>query len=124
MVVTAVTGCPVQPDFDPLAPGYLADPFAAWSSLPIEARPLFYAPAIDYYILTRHADIAEVFHDSETHEVAPPRDPGVHGIPGARDGTGDPRPRGRTARRRERRRVLRPGRGIVLPPCRRTRSSR
>ena len=40
--------------FDPLAPEFLADPFAVrWRDEP----PVFYAPSLDYYVVTRYADV-------------------------------------------------------------------
>ena len=62
--------CPVRADFDPLSPWFLADPFVVWASLPRET-PVFYAPAIDYYVVTRYADIEGVFLDHETYSNAP-----------------------------------------------------
>jgi cytochrome P450 len=61
--------CPVRGDFDPLSPAFLADPFAVLMSLPGDA-PVFYAPAIDYYVVTRYADIEEVFLDPDTYSAA------------------------------------------------------
>ena len=52
--------CPVIGTFDPLDPSFLADPFAVVRALPADA-PVFYAPSIDYYVVTRHADIEAVF---------------------------------------------------------------
>ena len=59
-------GCPVHADFDPLSPRYLQDPFAVLRELPVEEAPIFYAPAIDYYVVTRYEDIEAIFHDHET----------------------------------------------------------
>ena len=50
--------CPVDESFDPLSPVYLADPYAVLASLPSGEQPLFFAPAIGYYVLTRYDDIA------------------------------------------------------------------
>src|SRR5262245_21800843 len=61
--------CPVHADFDPLSPTFLADPFAVLASLTHE-MPVFYAPSIDYYIVTRHADIESVFLDHEAYSAA------------------------------------------------------
>jgi cytochrome P450 len=61
--------CPVHADFDPLSPTFLADPFAVLASLPRET-PVFYAPSIDYYIVTRYADIEAIFLDHETYSAA------------------------------------------------------
>ncbi len=56
-------------DFDPLSPTFLADPFAFITSLQREA-PVFYAPSIGYYVVTRYADIEAVFLDHETYSAA------------------------------------------------------
>jgi cytochrome P450 len=62
--------CPVHADFDPLSPTFLADPFAVLVSLPRE-MPVFYAPSIDYYVVSRYADIEAIFLDHETYSAAP-----------------------------------------------------
>jgi cytochrome P450 len=62
------TGCPVAHDFDPLAPGFLRDPFAVLAN--VSDEPVFYAPSLDYYVVTRYADIDAVFHDNETYSAA------------------------------------------------------
>jgi cytochrome P450 len=59
-------GCPVHERFDPLAPEFLADPFAFMADLP----PVFYAPPLGYYVVTRYAEIDEVFLDPETYSAA------------------------------------------------------
>jgi cytochrome P450 len=61
--------CPVHAEFDPLSPEFLADSFAVLDSLPCEA-PVFYAPSIDYYVVTRYADIEAVFLDPKTYSAA------------------------------------------------------
>src|SRR5215510_12216645 len=61
--------CPVHADFDPLSATFLADPFAVLAALPRE-MPVFYAPSIDYYVVTRYADIEVVFLDPETYSAA------------------------------------------------------
>jgi cytochrome P450 len=66
---SAAPGCPVDTDFDPLSAHYLADPFAVLATLPSET-PVFYAPSIGYYVVTRHADIERVFRDSATFSAA------------------------------------------------------
>ena len=66
-----VPGCPVAESFDPLSPEFLADPFAVLAALPPAARqPVFYAPSIGYYVLTRHADIDQAFRDHTTFSAA------------------------------------------------------
>lgn len=62
--------CPVEPAFDPLAPEFLADPFAVMRSLPLAERPVFYAPAIDYYVITRYRDIEAIFSDPDSYSAA------------------------------------------------------
>ena len=68
---TAMLGrCPVLPGFDPLSPVYLADPFAVLAGLPDTERTIFFAPTIDYYVVTQHADIAAIFQDTATFSAA------------------------------------------------------
>jgi cytochrome P450 len=66
MASTVAPGCPVRADFDPLSPRHLADPFAVLAELPAGEAPVFYAPAIDYYVVTRYEDIEAVFLDHDT----------------------------------------------------------
>jgi cytochrome P450 len=66
---SAVGACPVQAGFDPLSPEALADPMHVLASLP-EDEPVFYAPAIDYFVVTRYADVEAVFRDPETFSAA------------------------------------------------------
>ncbi len=61
--------CPVRADFDPLSPAFLADPFRILAALPHE-MPVFYAPSIDYYVVTRYADIETIFLDHESYSTA------------------------------------------------------
>ena len=57
--------------FDPLSSEFLADPYAVMASLPAEA-PVFYAPSLDYYVITRYADVEAIFRDPRTTR-RPPR---------------------------------------------------
>jgi cytochrome P450 len=68
-------GCPAHEGFDPLAPAYLADPYAVMSTLPLGETPVFYAPVIDYYVVTRHADVEQVFRDPRTYSAAVAQQP-------------------------------------------------
>src|SRR5215510_13413369 len=61
--------CPIHADFDPLSTLFLADPFAVLAALP-GATPVFHAPSIDYYVVTRYADIEAVLLDPETYSAA------------------------------------------------------
>jgi cytochrome P450 len=63
-------GCPVNAAFDPLSPAYLDDPCAIMAALPLAEAPIFYAPSIGYHVVTRHADIAQVFDDPATYSAA------------------------------------------------------
>ena len=58
-------GCPVHEGFDPLSEAFLADPYAA---MPDE--PVFYAPSLDYHVVTRYADVEQVFLDPATYSAA------------------------------------------------------
>jgi cytochrome P450 len=63
-VEQAETGQPVDPDFDPLAPDYLADPYPYYARFRKEA-PVFYAPKIDFWVVSRYEDIVEIVKDPE-----------------------------------------------------------
>lgn len=63
-------GCPVHEPFDPLSPEFLADPYAVLAALPLHETPVFYAPSIGYYVVTRHADVERVFRDPATWSAA------------------------------------------------------
>src|SRR5580658_8244065 len=66
----AVPGCPVDESFDPLSPEYLADPYAVLAKLPGDGAPVFYAPSIGYYVVTRYHDIEAVFKDPASYSAA------------------------------------------------------
>jgi cytochrome P450 len=61
---------PVDPRFDPLGAEYLADPYAVLAGLPVGEAPVFYAPSIDYFVVTRYADIERVYRDPATYSAA------------------------------------------------------
>jgi len=82
MTSHAASACPFRADFDPLSPTFLANPFAVIASLPPET-PVFYAPSIDYYVVTRYADIKAVFLDPETYSASPAQLPLVEIVPKA-----------------------------------------
>jgi cytochrome P450 len=77
-------GCPVLEGFDPLAPEFLADPYAVLAGLPREA-PVFYAPSIGYYVITRYADIEQVFRDPGSYSAAAAQVPLVPLVPEAQE---------------------------------------
>jgi len=70
MASTVAPGCPVHAEFDPLSSHYLEDPFAVMRALPAREEPIFYAPAIDYYVVTRYEDIEAIFLDHDTFSAA------------------------------------------------------
>jgi cytochrome P450 len=65
-----VPGCPVDDSFDPLAPEFLADPYAVLSKLPLAEAPVFFAPSIGYYVITSYADVEAVFRDPTAYSAA------------------------------------------------------
>jgi cytochrome P450 len=77
-------GCPVDESFDPLSRDYLADPYAVLAGLPpARDRPVFFAPSIGYYVLTRYADIEQVFRDQATYSAAVTQAPLAPLVPAA-----------------------------------------
>ena len=65
-------GHPLDTDFDPLAPDYLADPY--YVRFRREA-PIFYAPKIDFWVVSRYEDILEIVKDPETFSNARVQEP-------------------------------------------------
>ena len=76
----AATGCPVHADFDPLSDDFLADPFASFTDAPV-----FYAPSIDYYVVTRYRDIEAIFLNPQDYSAAAAQLPLVQLVPEARE---------------------------------------
>jgi cytochrome P450 len=76
-------GCPVHETFDPLSPQYLTDPYAVLAGLPTGDEPVFYAPSIGYYVVTRYADIEQVFRDPQAYSAAVAQAPLVPLVPEA-----------------------------------------
>jgi cytochrome P450 len=77
------TGCPVHEEFDPLSPEFLADPYAVLAGLPLAETPVFYAPSIGYYVITRYTDIEQVFRDPGSYSAAAAQAPLVPLVPEA-----------------------------------------
>ena len=69
--------CVVRADFDPFSPRFLADPFAVMDT--VRGTPVFYAPSIDYYVVTRYAELETVFLDEKTFGRANPVAAGTGG---------------------------------------------
>jgi cytochrome P450 len=66
----AAPGCPVDEDFDPLAPEFLADPYTVMARLPDGRKPVFFAPSIGYYVVTSYGAIQQAFGDPTTYSAA------------------------------------------------------
>jgi hypothetical protein len=70
MTIREASGCPVNANFDPLSENFLSDPYAVLAGRPLATEPVFYAESIGYYVITRYADIEQVFRDPETYSAA------------------------------------------------------
>ncbi len=57
---------PVDKGFDPPGPDYLAVPYPYYERSRREA-PFFYAPKLDYRVVSRYGDVQEIVKDPETH---------------------------------------------------------
>ncbi|KLO42402.1 hypothetical protein ABW17_12285 [Mycobacterium nebraskense] len=58
-------GCPVVDSYQPTADEQLVDPFSAWAVARRET-PVFFAPALGAYVLTRYDDICAITNDPQT----------------------------------------------------------
>jgi cytochrome P450 len=67
-------GQPVDPHFDPLDPDYLADPYPYYARFRREA-PVFYAPKVDFWVVSRYEDILEIVKDPKTFSNARVQEP-------------------------------------------------
>lgn len=85
MVDEEAVGCPVDPDFDALSPGYLADPVAVLAGVPPERRPVFFAPRLGYYVVTGYAEIDHVFRHPELFSAGSAQLPLVPLVPEAQE---------------------------------------
>ena len=65
---------PVDHEFNPLDPDYLADPYPFYARFRREA-PVFYAPKIDFWVVSRYEDIQEIVKDPETFSNARVQEP-------------------------------------------------
>ena len=64
-----MSGCPIDAGFDPLSADYLRDPYPILRAVR-ERTPVCYAPSIDMWVVTRHADVRSVFVDPETFSAS------------------------------------------------------
>ena len=58
-----------SPAFDPFAPAFLADPYP-WYTRYRERHPVFYAPELDYWVLSRYHDVRTAFRDTAVYSAA------------------------------------------------------
>jgi len=58
-------GCPVVDGYQPTADEQLVDPFSAWAVARRET-PVFFAPALGAYVVTRYDDICAITNDPQT----------------------------------------------------------
>jgi hypothetical protein len=56
---------PVDPNFDPLDPDCLGDPYPLYARFRRKA-PIFYAPKIDFWVVSRYEDMQNILKDPET----------------------------------------------------------
>ena len=71
-------------DFDPFAAHYLADPYPALARLRAD-EPVFFAPELDMWVLTRATDIEAVFTNPQVYSAAIAQDPLFPPAEAARD---------------------------------------
>lgn len=67
MTHTALT--PLLPDFDPLSPAFLADPYEALIKAQTD-QPVFFYPPVGLWCVARREDILDVLADTETFSSA------------------------------------------------------
>lgn len=65
---------PLDPDFDPLDPDYLADPYPYYARFRKET-PVFYAPKIDFWVISRYEDVQRIVKDPKTFSNARVQEP-------------------------------------------------
>jgi cytochrome P450 len=56
-------------DFDPFSTAFLADPYPFFADYR-QRSPVFYSPALDYWVLTRYTDVRAAFRDTSTYSAA------------------------------------------------------
>ena len=83
MGVEVPANCPVSRDFDPFSPAYLADPYPTLAAVRAEG-PVFPAPDLDMWVVTRAADIDAILADPGTFSSAIAQDPLFALAPAAR----------------------------------------
>ncbi|RZL81418.1 MAG: cytochrome P450 [Rhodococcus sp. (in: high G+C Gram-positive bacteria)] len=61
--------CPVSHEFNPFGGSYQEDPAGSLRKARHE-QPVFYSPLLDYYVVTRYADIKAIFRDTTSFSAA------------------------------------------------------
>ncbi|MDQ4119764.1 MAG: cytochrome P450 [Actinomycetota bacterium] len=74
MSPTTSSACPAHSAFDPFDADYLRDPYPVLTAVRAET-PVFYAPDLDMWVVTRYADIEAIFTDVRTYSAAIAQDP-------------------------------------------------
>jgi cytochrome P450 len=59
-----------QPARRPPEPCRARRPSLGGKAVAAGARPVFFAPSIGYYVVSRHAEIEQVFRDKDTYSAA------------------------------------------------------
>jgi len=83
MSVEVPANCPMSRDFDPFSPAYLADPYPTLAAVRAEG-PVFPAPDLDMWVVTRAADIDAILADPATFSSTIAQDPLFALAPAAR----------------------------------------
>ncbi|MHB8576885.1 MAG: cytochrome P450 [Dehalococcoidia bacterium] len=77
------------PEFDPFSPEFLNDPYPFFASYR-EHQPIYFSPALDYWVLVRYEDVRVAFRDtatySATNALSPIQPPCPHAAAMLRDG--------------------------------------
>jgi cytochrome P450 len=63
------SSAPIRPDFDPFDLAFLADPYPYFADYQ-RRTPVFYSPSLDYWVLTRYADVRAAFRDTTVYSAA------------------------------------------------------
>ncbi len=61
--------CPVSRPFDPLHDPYLTDPTPYFDEY-LRSRPVFFDPALNYWVISRHADVKRVLREYSSFTAA------------------------------------------------------
>jgi cytochrome P450 len=82
VTTTSAGGCPVVPGFDPLGPDYVRDPYAYMAGYR-EQQPVFFAPELGFYVVTRYDDVESILLDQHNFSNRNVQDPLADVVPEA-----------------------------------------